>query len=172
MTTVPINRTLRLRRLATIGALTLVWCGLWGNISAANLLAGLALAIAITASGVGTPGSGSIRPWPLAKLVGVVAVDLVKSTVNVAAEIITPVDSTDEAVIAVDVPLPTRDHLLLLVVAVTLTPGTAVVDADPQTGTLYLHLLHDKRRAETVEHIHQLAELACAALPTTEGALS
>ncbi len=162
----------KLRRLATIAALTLVWCGLWGNISIANVLSGAAIAVAINASGVGTPGTGGIRLWPLLRLVGVVAVDLVKSTVNVAAEIITPVDSTDESIVAVEVSVPTKDHLLLLVIAVTLTPGTAVVDADPETGTMYLHLLHDKRRDETVAHVHQLAELACEALPTTRKAIA
>lgn len=162
----------KLRRLATIAALTLVWCGLWGNISIANVLSGAAIAVAINASGVGTPGTGGIRLWPLLRLVGVVAVDLVKSTVNVAAEIITPIDSTDESIVAVEVSVPTKDHLLLLVIAVTLTPGTAVVDADPETGTMYLHLLHDKRRDETVAHVHQLAELACEALPTTRKAIA
>lgn len=162
----------KLRRLATIVALTLVWCGLWGSISSANVLTGAAIAVAINASGVGTPGTGGIRPWPLLRLVGVVAVDLVKSTVNVAAEIITPIDSTDESIVAVEVSVPTKDHLLLLVIAVTLTPGTAVVDADPETGTMYLHLLHDKRRDETVAHVHQLAELACQALPTTRKAIA
>ncbi len=160
------------RRLTTIAVLTMVWCGLWGQVSTANLLAGFAIAVAITASGVGTAGSGRIRPWLLVRLAGVVSVDLVKSTINVATEIITPTDSTDESIIAVQVPAASRDHLLLLVIAVTVTPGTAVVDTDPETGTLYLHLLHAKRQAETVDHVHQLAELACAALPTNDRAIS
>jgi hypothetical protein len=40
-----------------------------------------------------------------------------------------------------------------------------VVDADPDTGTLYLHLLHNDRRAATIEHVGQLTRLACDALP-------
>ncbi len=153
------------RKLVTIAFLTLVWCGLWGEVTPANVLGGLAIAVALAATGIGTSGEGGIRIGPLLRLVGLVIIDLARSTVNVAAEIITPTDSTDESVVAVEVPLPSRDHLLLLVVAVTLTPGTAVVDADPDTGTLYLHLLHDKRRDSTIEHVHELARLACAALP-------
>ena len=153
------------RRLATIVALALMWCGLWGEITAGNILAGLAVAVGVTAIGVGTPGTGGIRPIPLMRLVALVAVDLVRSTVNVAVEILTLSDHTDESIIAVDVLLPSRDHLLMLVVAITLTPGTAVVDADPDTGTLYLHLLHNKRRDATIEHVDQLARLACEALP-------
>jgi len=159
------------RRLATITILTAVWCGLWGSVSTANVLGGLAVAIGVTAIGIGTPGKGGIRLRPLLALTGLVLADLVRSTANVAREIITPTDSTDESIIAVDIPLPSRDHLLILVVAVTLTPGTAVVDADPDTGTLYLHLLHDHRREATIEHVHQLARLACDALPVPTGGM-
>jgi multicomponent Na+:H+ antiporter subunit E len=67
--------------------------------------------------------------------------------------------------VAVDVPTGARRHVLLLVVVITLTPGTAVVDVDPDTGTLYLHLLHCDRREKTTRHISRLAELTCAALP-------
>ena len=156
------------RRLATIVALALMWCGLWGELSAGNILAGLAVAIGVTAIGVGTPGKGGVRPIPLIRLLALVASDLVRSTINVAVEIITPNDYTDESIIAVDVPLPSRDHQLMLVVAITLTPGTAVVDADPDTGTLYLHLLHNKRRDATIEHVQELAQLACEALPVPQ----
>jgi len=148
-----------------ISALTVAWCGLWGEISTANLLAGLGIAVAVTTMGIGTPGTGGVQLWPLLRFIGIVAVDLARSTIHVATEIVTPTDYTDESILAVDLPHPSREHLLMLVVAVTLTPGTAVVDADPDTGTLYLHLLHHGRRDATVEHVHQLARLACAALP-------
>ena len=96
------------------------------------------------------------------------AVDLVVSTLNVAYEVLTPTDRTLESVIAVEVPHEPRSHLLLLVVAVTVTPGTAVVDADFESGTLYLHLLDHRRRDEVEEHVRELARLACAGLPVAE----
>ena len=157
----------RPRRLIIIATLTLVWCGLWGEVTFANVAAGLVVAVGVTILGVGTPARGGIQPWALAKLLWVVSIDLVKSTVSVAAEIVTPTDRTDEAIIAVAVPPESRDHLLLLIVAITLTPGTAVVDADGDNGTLYLHLLHVRRRAASIEHVEKLARLACEALPTT-----
>jgi multicomponent Na+:H+ antiporter subunit E len=157
----------RPRRIVGLTLLTLIWCGLWDEITVANAATGLVVALIVTALGVGTAGEGGIRIAPLFHLLCVVAVDLVKSTISVATEIITPTDRTDESIIAVTVTPECRDHLLLLIVAITLTPGTAVVDADPDTGTLYLHLLHDDRRAATIEHVGQLARLACDALPTT-----
>ena len=156
---------LRPRRVLTVFGLVFAWCALWGGPSGANVMSGILVAVAASGSAVGTGGRGRVRFRPLAEFIGVVLVDLVKSTVAVAVEVLTPTDYTEEAIIAVRVPGETRSHLLLLIVAVTVTPGTAVVDADPDTGTLYLHLLHADRRDETEAHVVRLAELACAALP-------
>lgn len=160
------HRPFTLRRLVTVAALVFAWCALWGEASVANLLSGFVLAAILTGLGVGTPGRGRVRIRPLIRFGALVAADLVAATVGVAKEILTPTDRTDEAVIAVPVPPETRSHLFLLVVAITVTPGTAVVDADPDTGTLYLHLLHADRRDATVAHVRELADLACQALPT------
>lgn len=156
-----------LRRMLVIVALTSCWCGLWRTISIANIVSGLIISTVIVASGVGTEGRGGVQLVPLMKLVWIVFVDLVTSTVDVAVEILTPTDRTEEAIIAVEVPDDCRNHLLLLSVAITLTPGTAVVDADPATGTLYLHLLHIDRREATVGHVQELARLSCEALPVS-----
>lgn len=153
------------RRLGSVLVLTGVWCALWGTISIANLGSGLVLALAFTTFDKDASASGPVRVLPLLHLAGLVFVDLIKSTVNVAQEIVSPGDGTDESIIAVDLPAAARDHLLLLVVAVTLTPGTAVIDADPGTGQLYLHLLHANRREETARHVHEIARLASEALP-------
>lgn len=160
------SRYITFRRVCTVVALTLAWCGLWRSISVANVLSGLAVSGVVVASGIGTPGLGGVRIVPLMRLLWTVFVDLITSTIDVAVEILTPTDRTQEAVIAVELPVESRSHLLLLVVAITLTPGTAVVDADAATGTLYLHLLHVDRMEATVSHVQELARLACDALPT------
>jgi multicomponent Na+:H+ antiporter subunit E len=153
------------RRLLSLAMLTLGWCALWGAVSAANVLAGLVVGTAVmVASGV-QPGLGRIRILPLLHFVWLVAVDLVVATITVAWEVMTPTDDTDEAIIAVDTNLEARSHLLMLVVAITVTPGTAVVDTDADTGRLYLHLLHAEKAASTVAHVQRIAELACRALP-------
>ncbi len=164
---------LSLRRLVTVAALMFAWCALWGGPSAANLLSGFVVGVVVSVAGVGTAGRGRIRILPLVRFAGLVAKDLIFSTVAVAAEVLTPVDYTDEAIIEVKLPAQSRNHLLLLTVAVTVTPGTAVVDADPETATLYLHLLHADRAEATTLHVQELANLACQSLPvaaTTVGA--
>ena len=156
------------RRLLSTVMLALAWCALWGSISVANAASGLVVGFLASARLVGTDGTGGIRVKPLLHFGALVAIDLAQSTVSVAREILTPTDYTEEGIVAVDVPPGTRAHLLLLIVAVTVTPGTAVVDADPDTGRLYLHLLHLDRAEDTVEHVLELAELACRALPMND----
>mgnify|MGYP001828326521 CR=1 FL=1 len=166
MTRLSWRRPFTLRRLVTVAALVFAWCALWGEANVANLLSGTVLAVVLTGIGIGTPGRGRVRLRPMVRFGALVAADLVAATVGVAKEILTPTDRTEEAIIAVQLPPETRAHLLLLTVAITVTPGTAVVDADPDTGTLYLHLLHADRRDATVTHVRELADLACQALPT------
>ena len=154
-------------------ALIFAWCALWGGPSVANVASGTAIA-AIVVGAVSrrrrrSEGAGprGIRIGPLARLLALVATDLVRSTVSVAYEVLTPTDHTKEAIVAVPLPPTARPHLLLLVVGITVTPGTAVVDYRPDTGNLYLHLLHRSRREEVEAHAQRLAELASAAFPQT-----
>jgi multicomponent Na+:H+ antiporter subunit E len=166
---VPLRRRLRAlvtaRRGLIIVGLVVAWCALWESVSVANILSGTLVAIMALWIVGSSAGSSSIRIGPLAKFIWMVLVDLVTSTVQVVWEILTPTDHTDEAIIAVRVLPEARSHLLLLVVAVTVTPGTAVVDADPDNGTLYLHLLHSEHADRIVEHVQHLAALACRAFP-------
>lgn len=155
------------RRIVLATMLVAVWCGLWGTISAANLITGLAIGAGIAVLGLRSSGNGGIRFAPLLQLGGLVLKDLATSTVDVGRTILAPSDRTDEAIVAADIPNEGRAHLLLLVVAITLTPGTAVVDAEPDTGRLYLHLLRRHDREKVTQHIRRLAELADHAFPSS-----
>ncbi|MEM9564013.1 MAG: Na+/H+ antiporter subunit E [Actinomycetota bacterium] len=158
------------RHLLLTAILVFAWCALWGSASVANLLSGVVVASALVIYGVrnrtGLDGvtSGRVRPVPLVRLIALIATDLVLSTWAVAQEVLTPGEG-DEAIIGVKVPAAARHHYLLLVVGITVTPGTAVVDADFDNNLLYLHLLHRERREEVEQQVNRLAELACQAFP-------
>jgi multicomponent Na+:H+ antiporter subunit E len=156
------------RRLLTLLLLVAAWCALWGAVSVANVLSGTLVAVAVTVIAGVDPAHGRIRLIPLLRFLWLVAVDLVVSTANVAWEILTPTDYTDEAIIAVDTRAESRSHLLMLVIAITVTPGTAVVDTDADSGRLYLHLLHADKADEITVHVRRLADLACRALPVDD----
>lgn len=155
------------RRVVTTAGLTLVWCGLWGSVSVANVLSGLALSVVVLAVDRGTTSRQVIRFRPLLRFAWLVLIDLARSTIDVAVEIATPNDGTEEAIVAVDLPATGSEHMLLLSASITLSPGTAVVDVDRGTGRYYIHLLHGSKSTSTVAHAHKLAELACEALPTS-----
>ena len=160
------------RRLLVIALLVAAWCALWGTVSVANIASGTLVAVASTVFAGADRTAGGIRVVPLAHFAWLVAADLVVSTVQVAWEILTPTDYTDEAIIAVDTRIDARSHFLLLVVAITVTPGTAVVDTDSDTGRLYLHVLHAEKAPEIDRHVRRLADLACRALPVRDTATS
>lgn len=155
------------RRVVTTAGLVLVWCGLWGSVSIANLASGLVLSVVVLAADRGPTARHVIRFRPLLRFAWLVLVDLARSTVNVAIEIATPNDGTEEVIVAVDLPATGSEHMLLLSASITLSPGTAVVDVDRSSGRYYIHLLHGRLSAETVAHAHKLAKLACEALPTS-----
>ena len=118
--------------------------------------------------GVGGSGRGGVRVVPMLRLAGIVALDMVLSTATVARAVLTPRVSAEEAIIAVPISAPAKHHLLLLFVAITVTPGTAVVAAESDGSVLYLHVLDAERRAAVEAHVQRLADLACEALPTAE----
>ncbi|MEL6985989.1 MAG: Na+/H+ antiporter subunit E, partial [Actinomycetota bacterium] len=164
----------RSRHAILVAGLTFAWCALWGEVSVANILSGIAVSCGLVYLGVrnstGMDGvtSGRVRLRPLASLAALVAWDLAKSTVEVAKEVLTPDDaSINEAIIAVDLPPEAEHHLLLMVVAITVTPGTAVIDTDLERRKLYLHILHYDGRDAIEAHVSRLAELAFAAFPAT-----
>jgi len=155
-----------IRRLLVVLGLAAVWCAYWGEVSVANVASGLL--VGAVASTIGNEASGRrIRLVPMMRLLWVVFVDLVESTAVVVREVVTVVDDTDEAIIVVPIDSAGRNHLLLLYVAITLTPGTAVVAGSHDEEVLYLHILHADRRDAIEEHVALLVRLAERAFPTS-----
>lgn len=157
-----------LRRTISALTLTAAWCFLWGNVSFANVASGLFISAFVTSPTIHTPGRGTIRLGPLVQLGALIFKDLVLSTVEVARETITPTDHTNESIIRVELQPSSSNHFLLIASAITLTPGTAVIDTDADTGEVYIHLLHHRNRDATIDHVHRLADLAARALPVDE----
>lgn len=160
-----VNQLLAFRRSLTVAGLVFAWCALWGSFSVANVLSGLVVSLAALATGIGGTGRGNVRIIPLARFFWLVTIDLVVSTAMVIFEVLTPVDHTQECIIAVAVPPGSRHHLLMLYGAITVTPGTAVVAAEADGSVLYLHVLHSKRRKTVEANVRRLAHLGIAALP-------
>lgn len=129
-------------QVASVLWLTVVWVGLWGSPSAANVLAGLVVATLVV-RGLPMPAidyHGRLRPGRLLVLVGRIAVDLVVASTQVAFLALGP-RTPRSAVLRV--PLRSHSDLYLTLTAqlVSLVPGSVVVEAHRVSGVLYVHVL-------------------------------
>ena len=130
-------------QLPVIVWLTLVWVALWGELSAANVLGGLVLAVGVCLVFPLPPLRMSlrIRPVRLAWLVIRFLADVVVASLEVSWKTLQFHRQPRNAVIEVD--LLTQSDFVLTVVAemVSLVPGSLVVEARRSTHTLFLHVL-------------------------------
>ena len=150
--------------------LTAVWVGLWGSVTPANVLGGLAVAGVLVLGLPLTvlPDRAVVSPWWLLRFLAFFAVDLVRASLQVAGQVLRPRLVLRQAVVA----LPARaasDHLLtLLANAISLTPGTLTLEVDRPGRTLYVHVLQLGSGQDAVEQARRelvrLERLAVAAI--------
>lgn len=133
-----------LRGGAVLAWAALVWVALWGSLSTANVVWGLVLGAATlwTVPLSRTPHRVPIRPLRILQALGFFLWSLVKSSLEVAWEIVTPRNRIEEGII--EVALRTRSRGLITVIgnAISLTPGTLTLEARPDPPTLWVHVLH------------------------------
>ena len=138
----------------TVAWLALVWVLLWGDVSWANVLAGLAVGLGVTLLFRMAPIDfhGRLHPWPLVVLVGRFLLDLVRASAEVSWLALRPGFTPRGAVIEVQLRSHSDLYLTLTAELVSLVPGSLVVEAHRLTGMLYLHVL-DVDRSGGVEAV-------------------
>ncbi|MBB3912733.1 Na+/H+ antiporter subunit E [Sphingomonas desiccabilis] len=124
-------------------ALLLVWLLLSQSVSVGQLLlgSGAALVGTRTMAVLRPPRSRRVRLAPLMKLAGLVAVDVVRSNLAVAAIILFPRKGRVSGFVRIPLELTERGGLALLGLILTATPGTLWVEYDQRRRTLLLHVL-------------------------------
>jgi multicomponent Na+:H+ antiporter subunit E len=160
------SRGLRLRvairvRLLPIGWLTLVWVLLWGTFSAANILSGIALGIVVTTV-LPLPTvrlGGRLHPWASAKFAAHFAFDLVRASAQVALTALRPGPPPPSSIVAVRMCSRSELHLALTAQAISLTPGSLVVELDPDSATIWTHVLGAGDDAAVDRYRAHVAEL-------------
>jgi multicomponent Na+:H+ antiporter subunit E len=132
--------------------LVLVWNLLWGTWSWANLLSGMVVALTVTLLLPLPPvvGGLTVRPLRVLAFAGSFLGDLVSSGAEVAWQTLRPSGISRSAIIMVQ--LRTDSDLLLTIIteALTLVPGSMVIDMDREQRRLAVHILHvtDERDVE------------------------
>lgn len=136
------NRFLLLR-LWTLAWLTAVWVLLWGNVSAANILGGVAvgLGIMVLLPLPKVPVEGRIHVWSILKLIGVFLYYAAESSVSVAWLAIRPQSPPVTGVLRCRIAIKSDLVLTLFVDAMNLVPGTMVLEIDQTRRLLYVHVL-------------------------------
>ncbi|MBE1487979.1 Na+/H+ antiporter subunit E [Plantactinospora soyae] len=135
--------------LFTVAWLVAVWSLLWGEFSLGNLLGGALVAVVVLVF-LPLPRvtfGGRLRPLALADLVVRFVVELVVASVQVGWVAVRPGPPPRNAIIAVRLRVHSDLNLTLTAEVLSLVPGTLIVEADRDTGTLYVHVL-DVRGAE------------------------
>jgi multicomponent Na+:H+ antiporter subunit E len=156
--------------------LTVVWIMLWGNISFANVIGGLVVALLVLAIFplprliVGV----KVRPIAFVTLLVRFLFDVVKASVHIAWVAVRPRAVPQSSVMVVQ--LVGREELFQTIVGlmVSLVPGSLVVDLDSRRRLLALHYfgVSDERKLEAaradVLALEQRVLKALAADPAEE----
>jgi multicomponent Na+:H+ antiporter subunit E len=123
--------------------LMLVWILLWGTLSAANILSGLAVALVITLllPLPVVPIEGRVHPLSLLRLITTVGYYLVVSSVQVAWLAVKPGPPTLSAVLRAHVAVKSDLVLALAVNIFNLIPGSIVLEIDQTRRMLYMHVI-------------------------------
>lgn len=152
----------RQRKLAfqwpVVAWLTVVWVLIWGELTIANVLGGLAVATVVIFVFPLPPIAyhGRIRPWGLLKLIGRFHRDLLAASVDVASQTLRLGHQPKSAIVEVQLRGHSDLYMTLTAELLCLIPGSVVVESRRSTRTLYLHAL-DVEDDEAVERVRQVA---------------
>lgn len=152
-----------------IGWFTVLWVALWGSLTWANLLGGLAVAVGVLTvarlpmSGAETLGRMEVRPVRALAFLGYFAFKVVQSNVILARQVLALRSANEPGIIAVDLPHCSDAVVTVIANAITLTPGTLTIEVRRHPATVYVHVL-DLRDPDAVRaELTRLAELAVRA---------
>jgi multicomponent Na+:H+ antiporter subunit E len=140
----------------TAAVMVTVWMLLWGVVSWANLITGLAVAAVVLLAFPLPPVTfaGRLHPLGLLRFAWRFLADLVVASVQLAVLAFRLGHQPRSAIIRVPLRVPSDLILTLTGEAVSLVPGSLIVDTDQASTTLYIHVIGVSDRA-AVEHFRR-----------------
>jgi multicomponent Na+:H+ antiporter subunit E len=141
--------------------LMLVWILLWGTVSAANIISGLAIALVITLllPLPVVPIEGRVHPLALLRLIGLVAWYLVVSSVQLAWLAVKPGAPPLSAVLRAHMAIKSDLVLALAVNIINLTPGSIVLEIDQVRRMIYVHVIDVGSDRAVYRFYRQIAQI-------------
>ena len=130
-----------LQQLPLLVGLILLWMVLWNQFTVLSLLTGVAVAVIVTRVFYLPPVElpGRINPWYTLVFLAHFFLDVALASFQVAFQALNPRPIPRSSVIGIQ--LRTRSDLIMTLdaIAMSLVPGSLVVEADRERGILYLH---------------------------------
>ena len=144
--------------------LVMTWLALWSDVSWANVVSGVLLAVIIVAAfRTWRAGTAVVRPIRAARFALHFVRNLVEASLVVARTAITPRDRIHTGIVAVPLHGCSEALATLIADAISLTPGTLTFEVRRNPLTLYVHAL-DVRDVEQVRaDVRRLELLAVSA---------
>jgi multicomponent Na+:H+ antiporter subunit E len=148
-------------RIVAIAVLVTVWMLLWGVFSWANLISGLVVSAVVLAIFPLPPVTFAGRPHPIGLLhfAWRFLTELVVASAQLAVLAFRFGHQPRSAIIRV--PLRVRSDLILTLTgeAVSLVPGSLIVDTDQASTTLYIHVIAVSDRAAVERFRHHVYDV-------------
>jgi multicomponent Na+:H+ antiporter subunit E len=131
-------------QIVLLAGLVILWCLVWGEVTVLNVLTGLVLAVVISLLFY-LPAidlSGRVNFWYVLVFFVRLIIDIARASIDVAWLVIDPRYKPSSAILAI--PLDTRSDLIMMFTAeaISLVPGSIVVDVDREESVLYVHVIN------------------------------
>jgi multicomponent Na+:H+ antiporter subunit E len=160
-----------MRVLVRLALLVALWLLAWGQVTLANLMSGVVIAGALLVAFPLGPAKGArlrVSPVGVVRLVGFVAVQLVRSNAVMTREILRRRSALRPGILRHRLRHSSDEVVTLMTSIIALSPGTMTVDIGRQPPTIYVHflLLHDVDAARaSLAHLEDLVVAAIAGSP-------
>lgn len=156
-------------RAVRVFVLVAIWVALWSDLSVANVLSGLVVALGIVIVFDFRPTGGPIiRPIHALRFGLYFAWKMVESTVSVARAVISPSGALHTGIVAVPLSGCSDAVVTLIADAITLTPGTLTIEVRREPPVLFVHALDVRDVTRVQADIRTLEVLAVRAFGSAE----
>lgn len=155
------------RTLAAVAWGVVVWTALWGDVSVANALGGLAVGLVTVLLVPVAPDRDShpvaIRPVAAVRFLLFFVRALVVASAVVAWEVVTPRNRINQGIVKLPLRTTSPGLATLVANAISLTPGTLTIEVRREPLTLYVHVLHLREVEAVRADLRRLEARALAA---------
>lgn len=147
-----------MKNLWMITFLILIWCGFSNDFGIGNLLLGMTVSMLCCFLLTSQQPQYHIRLWPLLLLLAFTLVELIKSSLIVAWDVITPKHLSTPKVVEIELACKHQAERMLLANLISLTPGTLSIDLSEDKTMLKVHMMFAKDASQAMHFIKQRLE--------------